>query len=129
MINLDKSQLLCSRNGSDIKVNELVHLLGFKAVESYDKYLGLPTIVGKSKNQVFNFVKEPVWKKLKGWKENVLSRVGREVLMKLVAQAIPSYIMSCYALSKGIRTQTESMISGFFWSGNVERWSMHWVKW
>ena len=72
VINLDKSQLFCSQNVGGIRIDELNQLLGFKAVESFDMYLGLPIIVGKSKTQVFNFVKERVWKKLKGWKEKVL---------------------------------------------------------
>ena len=33
------------------------------------KYLGLPSLVGRSKKQIFNEVKERVGKKLMGWKE------------------------------------------------------------
>lgn len=84
-----------------------------KAVESHSKYLGLPTFVGQSKQQVFNFVQERVWKKLKGWKEKFLSNAGREVLIKLVVQAIPTYIMSCFSLSLGLYNHIESMISRF----------------
>ncbi|XP_057440277.1 uncharacterized protein LOC130732189 [Lotus japonicus] len=81
VINLDKSTLTCSRNVPDNCFNHLKGLMNVKVVEHFDKYLGLPTIIGKSKTQIFNFVKERVWKKLKGWKERVLSRAGREVLL------------------------------------------------
>ena len=74
---------------------------------------------------MLDFVKERVWKKLKGWREKVLSRVGREILIKSVAQSIPSYVMSCYALPKGVCSQIESMIARFFWSGDVDKRRIH----
>lgn len=59
-------------------------LLRVKPVKSHGKHLGHPTMVGRSKTQIFKFVRDKVWKKLKEWKEKALSRVGREVLIKLV---------------------------------------------
>lgn len=67
----------------------LVTKLNFKVVEDHERYLGLPTFVGRSKKVVFQNVMDRVWKKVKGWKERCLSRAGREVLLKSVAQAIP----------------------------------------
>ncbi|XP_057419187.1 uncharacterized protein LOC130713437 [Lotus japonicus] len=45
VINFDKSMLSCSRNVPSPRFDELKRLLGVKAVDSYDKYLGLPTII------------------------------------------------------------------------------------
>ncbi|XP_057458292.1 uncharacterized protein LOC130749012 [Lotus japonicus] len=129
VINLDKSTLTCSRNVTDVCLNHLKGLLNVKAVECFDKYLGLPTIVGKSKTQIFNFVKDRVWKKLKGWKERSLSRAGREVLVKAVAQAIPSYVMSCFLLPDSLCSQIKGMISQFYWGGDVTHRTCHWLKW
>jgi hypothetical protein len=56
-----------------------------QTVASFSKYLGLPTISGRSKNQIFNFIIEKIWKKLKGWKERHLSFAGRSTLIKAVA--------------------------------------------
>ncbi|XP_057425990.1 uncharacterized protein LOC130719383 [Lotus japonicus] len=112
VINLDKSTLIGSRNVPQNRLNELKGLLNVKAVECFDKYLGLPTMIGRSKTQIFNFVKDRVWKKLKGWKESALSRAGREVLIKAVAQAIPSYVMSCFILPDGICDQIEGVSTG-----------------
>ena len=128
-VNLDKSQLLFSRNVPSPRSNELVQLLNVKATESFDKYLGLRAIIGKSKSQVFAFVKERVWKKLKGWKERFLSRAGREVLIKSIVQAIPSHVMSCFGIPLSICHDIDSMISRFFWGGNVDERPMHWVSW
>lgn len=68
--------------------------MGVKTVQRHSKYLRLPIIYGRSKKEIFRLVIERVWKKIKGWKEKFLSRAGKEVLIKVVARAIPSYIMS-----------------------------------
>ena len=46
------------------------------------KYLGLPSIIGRSKTEVFAEVKEKVRRKLAGWKGKLLSIGGKEILIK-----------------------------------------------
>jgi hypothetical protein len=70
-----------------------------------------------------------VWKKLKGWKEKNLSFAGRATLIKAVAQAIPTYIMSSFLIPKGLCDQMESQISNFWWGSNVDKRKIHWVNW
>ena len=62
----------------------------------HNKYLGLPLIIGKSKVEIFAKIKKKVEKKLLGWREKILSVGGWEILNKAVAQAIPTYTMSCF---------------------------------
>lgn len=62
--------------------------------------MGLPILIGKSKVTTFQGLKERVAKTLSGWKEKTLSKAGREILIKSVAQAIPAYTMSCFKLLK-----------------------------
>ncbi|KAK2645721.1 hypothetical protein Ddye_020916 [Dipteronia dyeriana] len=64
--------------------------------QSHDKYLGLHTLVGKNKKKTFNDIKESVWKKLRGWKVSMLSLGGKEVLIKVVVQAMPTYTISIF---------------------------------
>lgn len=63
-------------------------LLGVPSIRQYEKYLGLPAFVAKAKKQSFVYIKEQIWKKLKGWKEKHLSQASREVLIKSVIQTI-----------------------------------------
>jgi hypothetical protein len=97
-------------------------------VEHFSKYLGMPTYIGRSKNQVFQFIQDKIWKKLKGWKEKNLSFAGRATLIKAVAQAIPTYIMSSFLLPKGLCDHMESLISNFWWGSNVDKRKIHWVN-
>ena len=73
-------------------------MLGVKEVEKFESYLGLPTLLGRSKYQAFSFLKDRVWKKMQGWKGKMLSKVGKEVLIKVVAQSIPTYTMGVFLL-------------------------------
>lgn len=51
----------------------------------FEKYVGLPPIIGSSKKQTFVDIKLKVQSKLNGWKGKILSQGGREVLIKFVA--------------------------------------------
>ena len=73
---------------------EIIDFLGVSEVREYDKYLGLLAVVGRNKKASLNFIKERMWNKLQGWKEKLLSQAGREVLLKAVVQAIPTFAMS-----------------------------------
>ena len=62
----------------------IVDKLKVKEVEKFDSYLGLPTLIGSWKYYTFAFLKERVWKKMQGWKGKLLSRAGKEVMIKAV---------------------------------------------
>ena len=59
------------------------------------RYLSLPVYVGKSRCNVFAYLKERIWQRIQGWKERLLSKAGKEILIKAVAQAIPVFAMGC----------------------------------
>ena len=56
---------------SDIKLD-----LGVQEIMQYEKYLGLPSLVGKGKKASFNYIKERVWWKLQCWEGKLLSQVS-----------------------------------------------------
>ena len=94
---------------------EIMVALGLQEIEHFEKYLGLPSLVGRRKKEGFNFIKEKVLKKLQGWEGKLLSQAGREVLIKAVIQAIPTYAMGCFKLPLGLCHEIESMIKKFWW--------------
>ena len=103
--------------------------LGVEEIRSYEKYLGLPSLVGRNKKSSFNYIKERVWRKLQGWEEKLLSQVGREILIKVVAQAIPIYSMNCFKLPIGLCNEIEGLIRKFWWGQRGDRRKIHWVRW
>ncbi len=67
--------------------------------------------------------------KLKGWKEKILSQAGREILIKVVALAIPTYTMSCFKLPARLCKELEAMIRRFWWSNGPDSNKICWIKW
>lgn len=47
-------------------------------IKKYEKYLGLPTVVGRNKKVSFNNIKDGVWGKVQGWKEKFITFSNRE---------------------------------------------------
>lgn len=66
------------------------------------KYLGMPIMEGCQKKIVFQFVKEKLKHRIDAWKIRWLSRTGKDILLKIVAQALPTYIMSLYLFPNSI---------------------------
>ena len=67
-----------------------------------EKYLGLPITSGKSKVNTFKELQEKITKRVMGWKEKFISKARREILIKMVAQAIPTYSMGLFKIPKSI---------------------------
>jgi hypothetical protein len=61
-----------------------------------EKYLGLPTAVGRSTTEAFEFMSNRIRGLIGTWSGREASCAGREVLLKSVAQAVPTYTMSCF---------------------------------
>ncbi|CAL1405085.1 unnamed protein product [Linum trigynum] len=62
------------------------------------------------------------------WKSLLLSHGGKEVLLKAVIQAIPSFIMCLFHLPKTLTKRMNSLLSNFFWSGSMQKNSLHWCR-
>jgi hypothetical protein len=85
--------------------------------------------VGQSQINAFNFISESMWKRVQGWSDKPLSRAGKEVMLKSVAQAIPTYVMSCFQLPVGICEKMRSTISNHWWGFEGGKRKMHWRSW
>ncbi|CAJ2652835.1 unnamed protein product [Trifolium pratense] len=129
VVNLDKSEVSFSQNVRNEEKEMIRNRMGVKTVDNHSKYLGLPVVFGRSKKLIFSLVIDRVWKKVKGWKENYLSRAGKEILIKAVAQAIPNYIMSCYKLPESCCQEIESMLAKFWWGSKEGKRKIHWMSW
>jgi hypothetical protein len=52
----------------------------------------------------------------------------KEILIKSVAHAIPTYAMSCFDHTKSFYDQVRAMICHSWWS-NLDKAKMHWLAW
>lgn len=70
-----------------------------------------------------------MWNKVKGWKGGFLSRAGKEVLIKAVAQSIPTYIMASYRILDSCCKEIENMLANFWWGSKEGEKKIHWMRW
>jgi hypothetical protein len=93
------------------------------------KYLGLPTYIGRERSRAFVYLKEKILRRIRGWKEKFLSKAGKEILIKAVAQAIPTYAMACFDLTKSLCDEITQAICQFWWSQQEDEHRAHWISW
>lgn len=93
-------------------------------------YLGLPSLIGRSKKSVFRFLKERVWRRIQCWGNKLLFKGGKTVLVKNVAQTILSYFMSCFMIPKSLCQEIERLMNGYWWSSNgSNNKGIKWLAW
>ena len=93
-INFQKLGIFFSSNVRRDKQEEFSDMLGVHNDVASRNYLGLTTLIGRSKKKVFGFLKEKVIIRMQLWKAKPISRAGKSVLLRNVAQSISSYCMS-----------------------------------
>ncbi|XP_075649604.1 uncharacterized protein LOC142620050 [Castanea sativa] len=108
-LNREKTSLFFSHNTPQEPKEYIQHLFGADVIKQHETYLGLPSLVGKSKKNTFHALKEKLDNKLSGWKEKMFSQAGKEILIKAVAQAIPTYTMSVFKLPDTLCDELTSM--------------------
>jgi exonuclease III len=128
-INREKTAIFFSTNTPPTTRSLIQEFWGSQGAASFDKYLGLPAMIGRSKKAIFNSLKSRIVQRLQGWKEKFLSRAGREILIKAVAQAIPTYTMNCFKLPKTWCEEINSLIARFWWGQKNEERKLHWIRW
>jgi hypothetical protein len=128
-LNKDKTSIFFSRNTSPEKREEISRLSGLSATQCYEKYLGLPTMVGRSRYQAFKGIQDRVWTRLNDWKIKFLSQAGKEILIKAVIQAIPTYTMSVFLLPNSLCKELNSLMERFWWGHKDNNSKIHWMSW
>ena len=70
--------------------------------------------MGKNKKNSFKEIKDKLARKLVGWKEKLMSKAGKEILIKVMTQAIPTYSMSCFKISDSLCDEITSLMRNFW---------------
>jgi len=128
-INRDKSSAFFSKKTSNHNKQQVLQVLGICTETQNERYLGLPVHLGAAKSKEFEYIKEIIWRRIQGWIEKLLSKVGKETLIKAVAQAIPTYALSCFDLTKSLCEEISSMICRYWWSQQGRQHKCHWIGW
>lgn len=128
IINKAKSAVLFSKNMKFLQKKEVCDTIQVTKETMSERYLGLPVHVGRSKGNTFAYLKDRVWKRIQGWKEKFLSWAGKEILIKAVVQAIPTFAMGCFDLTKTLCDQIGKMVARFWWNAQEGKQKIHWLS-
>ncbi|KAM6557117.1 hypothetical protein CsatB_004136 [Cannabis sativa] len=125
-VNYAKSSIFFSANTPMDLRDRLCNRLGMVAADENSFYLGLPCIMGRKKTAILGFLKEKMEKRILSWEGKFLSKAGREVLLKTVAQALPSYAMSVFLIPLETCGALEKLMAKYWWGNSKKargRWS------
>ena len=128
-LNASKSSMFFGNRVEPSRKQEIKNVLGFSREGGMGMYLGFPEFIGGSKMKVFSYVQDRSNGRINNWSSRLLSKGGKEVQIKAVAQAVPTYVMSCYLLPQGITNRLRSTTSNFWWSSNQNSRGLHWIAW
>ncbi|XP_048595626.1 uncharacterized protein LOC125577794 [Brassica napus] len=108
---------------------EIKDAMGIQNEGGMGTYLGIPEDISGSKCKLFAFLKDKLMHRVNGWTGRWLSKGGKEVLIKSILLALPTYVMSTFLLPLEICENLASAIARFWWSSNPPKRGIHWVKW
>ncbi|XP_042954568.1 uncharacterized protein LOC122290977 [Carya illinoinensis] len=128
-LNKEKTSVFFSSNTRVETKNFILQQINGSRCNNYNKYLGLPTIVGRSKYNTFQSLKEKVWRRVNSWKHRFLSTAGKEILIKSVLQAIPTYAMSVFKMPGKLLKDIKAIIAKFWWCQTEAGRGIHWKSW
>lgn len=70
-VNLSKTEVVFSKSVERNPWQEIIDILGVKEIDKQEKYLGLPTVLGRSKKATFANIKVRIWKMLQGFRNKI----------------------------------------------------------
>ena len=113
-VNCTEEMKVATHNSSGIEVEALI-----------EKYLGLSTAISRSSESQSEHIVTQIRKLVNGWAPKLMSSAAQEVLIKSICQAIPTYSMGCFTLSKKTCKKITSIVARFWWGGDEKKKKMH----
>lgn len=87
--------------------------------------MGLPMAQVRLTEDRFDHIATSIRKLVNGWAPKLMNSATREVLIKAICQAIPTYSMSYFKLSKKTCKKIVNIIARYWWGGDENKQKMH----
>ena len=108
-------------------INTLLHI---PEVVSSSFYLVIPNMLDRNKSATFGYVKEKIKQQIQSWECRFMSKTGKELLPKSIAQSIPSYAIGVFLLPISVCKDMERLMNNFWWKQAKEgSKGVHWKSW
>lgn len=129
IFNFEKSSMFFSQNTKHELISVIKDTFQLPVVSRHEKYLGLPSMIGRNKTSFFKDIKLRILSKISSWQAKLFSCGGKEILIKAVAQAVPAYAMSVFKLPLGLCEEMQKAIARFWWGNSKDHRPIHWRRW
>ncbi|XP_019186519.1 PREDICTED: uncharacterized protein LOC109181223 [Ipomoea nil] len=127
-VNYHKSNIYYSKNTRGEIRDEIADILGVVQAQNFEKYLGLPSFVGRNRKVAFSYIEDKIRQRINSWNKKFLSQAGKEVLLKSVAQSMPTFSMSVFLLPTTLCTAIERTMNQYWWRSRDDQ-GIHWKAW
>jgi hypothetical protein len=77
----------------------------------------------------FQPIKDRLSKRMSDWNEKYMSSGAKDVLIKSVAQALPTYTMGIFKMTDKFCEEVSQMIRNFWWGHEKGEKKVHWIAW
>ncbi|KAF5447348.1 hypothetical protein F2P56_032905 [Juglans regia] len=128
-LNKDKTAIHFSRNTSQENKDLILSTTGVHSAQSYERYLGLPALMGKSRTKSFKSILDKIRMKINSLKVRLFSQAGKEIFIKSVLQAMPTYSMAVFNLPGSLLKEINKLLSNFWWGQVEQERKIHWTSW
>ncbi|KAF5477145.1 hypothetical protein F2P56_003817 [Juglans regia] len=128
-LNKAKTSIFFSANTRQELRNHILSIAGTRSTSCYETYLGLPALIGRSRHADFKGILDRMRDKISNWKTKFLSFAGKEILLKAVIQALPTYCMGVFKLPKSLLHEINRIMHQFWWGHMHNEKKVHWVSW
>lgn len=129
-VNKGKSSVFHSTNVLQYNREPICETLQMTEANEHSTYLGLPSIIGRNKSVIPGYLKDKVNMRIRSWDGTFISRAGKEILVKQVAQTLPVYAMNVFLLPLEITSSIEKCLTKYWWnSGQASNSKLIWMSW
>lgn len=106
---------------------EMNEILGVSNPLNIGRCLGLPSLIGSGKFEIFRYIKDRL-SKTQVWRGKKISKAGKEILIKAATQAIPAYIV--WVFLSTLVDELHRMLNAFWWGHDSDpKRGIKWTTW
>jgi hypothetical protein len=91
------------------------------------KYLGLPNPNGRMSKGKFESLQSRLSKIIIEWGNGLMAQSARGILIKPIAQVIPTYVMGVFKLPFSVCDELKKLIRNYWWGADRGKRRTHWV--
>lgn len=125
VINPNKCSILFGPRCPEMNKQEVMHTPEVVNASIEEKYLGFPTPSGRFSSGKLKNLQQQLMKRIIQWGE-LMSQAGREVLIKAVAQSLPTFLMSIFKFPRSTCDDLACMIRIYWWGAYRGKRKTHW---